>query len=95
MKYYLIYDKDNNLAGYSTFRQFEGQQCVDEKPQKFVDEENKVNDQIDGKRVLSETLDDVLEYLENIADDEIPKLSKQEFKDLCLQRKNARIKVRS
>lgn len=90
-----MYDENDDLIGYSSYKQFDGQQCVEEKPQKFVDEEKKLNDQIDGRRILNETVDDVLEYLEDIADDETPKLSKQEFKDLCLERKNARIKVKS
>ncbi len=94
-KYWLIYNDDNELVGYSTYKQFRDQICVDELPEQFVTREQKQEEQRESRFFLADTLDDILEYLEDVANEEPPKLTKQEFKDLCLQRKNARIKVKS
>lgn len=94
-KYWLIYNDKAELVGYSTYKQFKDQICVDELPAQLVAEKDKENERRANRAILSETLDDILEYLEDIASEEPPKLTKQEFKDLCLRRKNARIKVKS
>ena len=94
-KYWLIYNDDNELVGYSTYKQFRDQICVDELPAQFVTREQKQEEQRESRFFLADTLDDILEYLEDVASDETPKMSKIQFKDLCLQRKNARIKVKS
>ena len=94
-KYWLTYNENNELCGYSTYKQFKDQTCVDEIPEMFITEQNRIKDIVEGKKILADTLEAVLEYLEDIADETTPKLTKQEFKDLCLERKNARIKVKS
>ena len=94
-KYWLIFNDKEELVGYSTYKQFNDQVCVDELPEQFVTAREKEEERKDSIALMAETMDDILEYLEDVANEEPPKLTKQEFKDLCLQRKNARIKVKS
>lgn len=94
MQYWLIYNDSNDLIGYSTYKQFKGQTYVNELPEKFVMEEKKRNEILESKSFLDNTLTDVLDYLEDIASDENPKMSKQQFKDLCLERKKAKNKLK-
>ena len=45
----------------------------------FITEQNRLKDIVEGKKILADTLEAVLEYLEDIADETTPKLTKQEI----------------
>jgi hypothetical protein len=93
MSYYLIYNEENELIGYSTVKQFEGQIEVDELPEKLLLIEKNFEEIKEISRFLERTTKNVLQYLEEMAAGEATTLTEQEFKDLCLERKNARIKI--
>lgn len=93
MKYWLIYDTKNKLIGCSTYKQFDGQEYVEELPLQFVENERHDKDLKDNQNFLKNTNDRILEYLEQLNCDEPSTLSKKNFKDLCGRRKEARQKI--
>ena len=63
MKYWLIYDKDNKIIGYSTYRQFEGQICVDEIPTEIKENEQKEKKIEENLDFLKKSNEKLFEYL--------------------------------
>jgi hypothetical protein len=95
MEYWLTHDDDGKLNGYATYKQFEGQICVDKLPECLENKRKKLEDKLESDFFLKQTNKEILRYLEEMAAGEATTLTEQEFKDLCLKRKNARIKLRS
>ena len=94
MKYWLIYNDDGEMSGYSNYKQFEGQRCVDKLPDEFLAGKSKGKEIEEAVNIIENSNPMILEYIECTISGNISEITEGEFKDLCGKRKKARDKIK-
>lgn len=90
MRYYVNKDDGGEIIGYSTYRQFVGQEYTDEIPPNIRIKNEKMKELSEKIIFLQATDYKILKYLENNLLEKENDLSKDELLKLCSERDDAR-----
>jgi len=90
MRYYVTRDDGGEIVGYSTYRQFEGQEYTDDIPPNIKRKNEQMEEYSEKLNFLGRSDYKILKYLENDLLDRENDLSTDELLKLCDERANAR-----